>query len=108
MGYRLNCLDELVFMAVSKPMQTEFGIHHRLESCDAGISRSHFSFLFQDIVQILSTYFVIFFSKCESFEILNDIPCVGAEAAAGTTIFPSRGWPGAPDGGFVIGVACVS
>ena len=33
MGYRLNCLDEPVLMAVSKPMQTEFGIHHRLESC---------------------------------------------------------------------------
>ena len=35
MGYRLNRLDESVFMAVSKPMQTEFGIHHRLESCEA-------------------------------------------------------------------------
>ena len=34
MGYRLNCLDEPVIMAVSKPMQTEFGIHHRLESCE--------------------------------------------------------------------------
>ena len=37
MGYRLNRLDEPVFMAVSKPMQTEFGIHHRLECC-VGIS----------------------------------------------------------------------
>ena len=34
MGYRLNRLDEPVFMAVSKPLLTEFGIHHRLESCD--------------------------------------------------------------------------
>ena len=34
MGYRLNRLDEPVFMAVSKPMQTEFGIHLRLESCE--------------------------------------------------------------------------
>ena len=33
-GYHLNRLDEPVFMAVSKPMQTEFGIHHRLESCE--------------------------------------------------------------------------
>ena len=33
MGYHLNCLDELVFMAGPKPMQTEFGIHQRLESC---------------------------------------------------------------------------
>ena len=32
MGYRLNRLDEPVFMAVSKPLLTEFGIHHRLES----------------------------------------------------------------------------
>ena len=31
-GYRLNRLDESVLMAVPKPMQTEFGIHHRLES----------------------------------------------------------------------------
>ena len=33
MGYRLNRLDEPVFMAVSKPLLTEFGIRHRLESC---------------------------------------------------------------------------
>ena len=33
MGYRLNRLDEPVFMAVPKPLQTEFGIHYRLESC---------------------------------------------------------------------------
>ena len=32
-GYRLNRLDELVFMAGPKPMQTEFGIYDRLESC---------------------------------------------------------------------------
>ena len=32
-GYRLNRLDEPVLMAVPKHMQTEFGIHHRLESC---------------------------------------------------------------------------
>ena len=34
MGYRLNRLDEPVFIEVSKPLLTEFGIHHRLESCD--------------------------------------------------------------------------
>ena len=33
MGYHLNRLDKSVFMAVSKPLLTEFGIHHRLESC---------------------------------------------------------------------------
>ena len=33
MGYRLNRLDEPVFMAVPKPILTEFGIHYRLESC---------------------------------------------------------------------------
>ena len=37
MGYRLNRLDEPVLMEVPKPMQTEFGIHYRLESC-AGVS----------------------------------------------------------------------
>ena len=32
MGYGLNRPDEPVFIAVSKPLLTEFGIHHRLES----------------------------------------------------------------------------
>ena len=34
MGYRLNHLDVSVFMAGPKPMQTELGIRHRLESCN--------------------------------------------------------------------------
>ena len=34
MAYHLNRLDEPVFMAVPKPMLTEFGIHDRLESCE--------------------------------------------------------------------------
>ena len=34
MGYHLNRLDEPVFIEVSKPLLTEFGIHYRLESCD--------------------------------------------------------------------------
>ena len=33
MGYCLNHLDEPVFIAVTKLMLTDFGIHHRLESC---------------------------------------------------------------------------
>ena len=33
MGYRLNRLDEPVFMARPKPMRTEFGNGSRLESC---------------------------------------------------------------------------
>ena len=32
-GYHLNRLNEPVFIAVSKPLLTEFGIHRRLESC---------------------------------------------------------------------------
>ena len=40
MGYRLNRLDEPIFMAVSKPLLTEFGIHHRLESCGYDFSKS--------------------------------------------------------------------
>ena len=39
MGYLLNCLDEPVFMAVSKPLLNEFGIHHRLESCVASTGK---------------------------------------------------------------------
>ena len=35
MGFRLNRLDEPVFMAVSKPLLTEFDIHLRLESCES-------------------------------------------------------------------------
>ena len=33
MGYRLNRLTEPVFIAVSKRLLTEFGIHYILESC---------------------------------------------------------------------------
>ena len=33
MGYRLNRFDKPVLMAVPKPMQTEYDIHHILESC---------------------------------------------------------------------------
>ena len=31
MGYHLNRLDEPI---LSKPLLTEFGVHHRLESCE--------------------------------------------------------------------------
>ena len=34
MGYHLNSLDEPVFIAVSKPLLSEFGIHLRLGSCE--------------------------------------------------------------------------
>ena len=34
MGYHLNRLNEPVLIEVSKPLLTEIGIHHRLESCD--------------------------------------------------------------------------
>ena len=40
MGYSLNRLDETVLIAVSKPLLTEFGIHHRLESCVGFINKS--------------------------------------------------------------------
>ena len=33
MGYRLNRLDEFVFVAGPKTLTTQFGMHHRLESC---------------------------------------------------------------------------
>ena len=40
-GYRLNSLVEPILIAVPKPMQTEFGIHHKLESCAPLISAQH-------------------------------------------------------------------
>ena len=43
MGYRLNRLDEPVFVTVSKSMQTEFGIHHTLESCADLKQLAHFT-----------------------------------------------------------------
>ena len=39
MGYHLSRLDEPVFMTGAKHMQTEFGIHHRLESCSPACFR---------------------------------------------------------------------
>ena len=45
MGYRsLNRLDEPVFIAVSKPLLTEFDIDHRLESCGT-LSNPHTPFV---------------------------------------------------------------
>ena len=35
MGYRLNRLDEPIFMAVPNLMLTDFDIHYRLESCES-------------------------------------------------------------------------
>ena len=37
MGNRFNRPYELVFMAVAKPVLTEFGVHYRLESCDVNL-----------------------------------------------------------------------
>ena len=42
MGYHLNYLDAPVFMAVPKPMLTEFGIDYRLESCGDGVGKLKF------------------------------------------------------------------
>ena len=51
MGYRLNRLDESVLMAVPKPMQTEFGIHYRLQSCGKSLTieyEIHWKVIFSD------------------------------------------------------------
>ena len=45
MGYRLNRLDEPVFMTVPKPMLTEFGILYRLEIGVLSISGKRLNFL---------------------------------------------------------------
>ena len=39
MGYRLNCLDETVFMALPKALLTEFGIDFILESCGLNLQK---------------------------------------------------------------------
>ena len=52
-GYRLNHLDVPVFMAVPKPMLTEFGIHYRLES---------FGEIFQAILDNLSFILMVAFA----------------------------------------------
>ena len=44
MGYHLNHLDDPVLIAVSKPLPTEFGIHHRLESCGSVLLMSRYNF----------------------------------------------------------------
>ena len=41
MGYRLNRLDEPIFMAVPNLMLTDFDIHYRLESCADQHSRGN-------------------------------------------------------------------
>ena len=45
MGYRLNRVDEPVFMAVPKHMLTEFGIHYRLESFGSIFQHPHINFI---------------------------------------------------------------
>ena len=61
MGYRLNCLDEPVFMTVSKPLLTDLGIHHRLESCVTYLRQ----YLY--IISIMSTYSGSLFPRSLTF-----------------------------------------
>ena len=61
MGYRLNCLDEPVFMTVSNPLLTELGIHHRLESCVTYLRQ----YLY--IISIMSTYSGSLFPRSLTF-----------------------------------------
>ena len=58
MGYRLNHLDEPVFIAVSKPLLTEFGIHHRFESC--GYNRA----IIKITIDILLHFQIIRLNSC--------------------------------------------
>ena len=53
MGYHLNRLDEPVFMAGPKPMQTEFGINQRLESCGAFLKFEIFDIFMGKILSLL-------------------------------------------------------
>ena len=51
MGYCLNRLDELVFIAVSKPLLSEFGVHHRLECCAHDIYNFSIDFFLLDALK---------------------------------------------------------
>ena len=55
MGYCLNRLDEPVLMAVPKPMQNEFGIHYRLESCGSVFLRR--GICFSKLMQQLAVFY---------------------------------------------------
>ena len=44
MGYCLNRLNEPFFTAVPKPMLTELGIHHRLQSYELDSREARFGF----------------------------------------------------------------
>ena len=57
----MNCLDEPVFMTVSKPLLTELGIHHRLESCVTYLRQ----YLY--IISIMSTYSGSLFPRSLTF-----------------------------------------
>ena len=53
MGYRLNRLTKPVFIAVSKLLLTEFGIHYRLESCDVFYKTSYCFAMFSGCISQL-------------------------------------------------------
>ena len=57
MGYRLNRLTEPVFIAVSKLLLTEFGIHYRLESC-AKYSNSKAKLIPKPVAAVFWDFFV--------------------------------------------------
>ena len=58
MGYHLSRLDEPVFKSVSKPLLTEFDIHHRLESCGQEYSQSQLKEAKQSYSLLLMTTLV--------------------------------------------------
>ena len=55
MGYRLNCLDGPVFIAVPTALLTEFDIHHRFESCVSETEISPFDLKFMDFWNFLDS-----------------------------------------------------
>ena len=75
MGYRLNSLDGPVFIAVSKPLLTGFGIHHRLESFvsqfEPVFSKNFFSGI--KLNPRLSAILFYFLNAIEKYIILRDL-----------------------------------
>ena len=70
MGYRLN---EPVFIAVSKPLLTEFGIHLRLESCEKYLTFYRICII--SMCRIINLMFVVVWPQIFLFNIATGFLC---------------------------------
>ena len=70
MRYHLNCLDEPISIAVTKPLLTEFGVHLRLESCGLVFCISGLS-VYASLVLEVFWVFSSLFPYCDGGNSLN-------------------------------------